>query len=107
MIVQADTEHAQDMSLAKEVAETLNSHYPGHLWAVTVRGGVVVVKDLYISSLYGVVIHVDNITDAGVRSRRVVRAGGELLERANLQRGKFTEKAIKVEGINNYNPVRR
>lgn len=107
MIVQADTEHAQDISLAKEIAETLNAHYPGHLWAVTVRGGAVVIKDLYISSLYGVVLHTSNMQDAGVRSRKVIGAGGELLERANLRRGEYTEKATKVEGINNYNPVRR
>ncbi len=100
MIVQADTQEAQDMTLAKDAAETLHAHYPGHLWAVSIMGGAMVIKNLYLSSLYGMVIHIKNITDAAIRKKRVVRAGGEFLERANLRRGKYNGEDIKtVEGV--------
>jgi hypothetical protein len=100
VIVQADTQEAQDMTLAKDAAETLHAHYPGHLWAVTVQGGCMVIKNLFLSSLYGMVLHVKNITDAAIRKKRVIRAGGELLERANLKRGSYTGEEVKsVEGV--------
>ena len=108
MIVQAETEHMQDMGLAKDIGEMLHAAYPGHLWAITVQGGVAVIKDLYISSQWGMVIHYDNlVADAGVRKKKVIAAGGELLERANIARGarKDGERVRHVDGIEKYNPV--
>lgn len=100
MIYQADTQEAQDMTLAKEAAETLHEHYPGHLWAVNIAGGLMVIKNLYLSSLYGMVLHIRNITDAAIRKKKIIRAGGEFLERANLRRGKYNGEDIKtVEGV--------
>lgn len=100
MIVQAETAELADMTLAKEVAETLHAHYPGHMWAVTIKDGALVIKNLLLSSLWGMVLHMKNIADAGVRKKRVIRAGGEFLERANLQRGAYREQEIgTVEGI--------
>lgn len=100
MIYQAETKEVSDMTMAKEVAETLHAHYPGHLWAVTIRDGALVIKNLYLSSLWGMVLHIANITDAAVRRKRVIRAGGEFLERANLRRGKYDGQDVKnVEGI--------
>ena len=108
MIVQAETEHMQDMTLAKDIGEILHAAYPGHLWAVTVQGGVAVIKDLFISSQWGMVLHYKNIVgDAAVRKKKVIMSGGELLERANIKRGARQEgdRALKVEGIAKYNPV--
>lgn len=107
MIAQADTEFTLDMGMAKDIAETLHATYPGHLWAVTVRSGVAVIKDLFVSSLYGYVLKMDAIQgDAGVRTKEVKRAGGEILERARLARGERTDaKVTEVDGIANYNPI--
>lgn len=108
MIVRADTEHVQDMGLAKDIGETLHAAYPGHLWAITVQSGVAVIKDLYISSQWGMVLHYENlVADAGARRKKVIAAGGELLERANIARGarKDGERVRKVDGIEKYNPV--
>lgn len=108
MIVRADTEHVQDLGLAKDIGETLHAAYPGHMWAITVQGGVAIIKDLYISSQWGMVLHYSNlVADAGVRRKKVVAAGGELLERASIARGarKHGEKVRKVDGIEKYNPV--
>lgn len=108
MLVQAETEDAVDMTMAKDIAETLYGHYPGHLWGVYVKSGVAVIKALNISSLYGYVLHYGKIAnDAGHRARRVIMAGGEILERANMRRGmrKEGEKAIAVDGIADYKPI--
>jgi hypothetical protein len=96
-----ESEEVQDLSLAKDIAETLHSSYPGHLWAVNVTGGVVQIKNLYISDKYGMVIHYNNIKgDAGHRKKRVINAAGEFLERAYMKRGAYTGEAVKkVDGI--------
>jgi len=96
-----DVDHGQDLILAKDIAETLNEHYPGHLWAVNVNSGVAIIKNLYISSAWGFVLHYNNIKgDAGYRKKRVIQAGGELLERANMKRGKYEGFEVKkVDGI--------
>jgi hypothetical protein len=108
MIVTADTEHVREMGLAKEVGEWLHQSYPGHLWAVSVRGGVIVVKALNISSIYGFVLKQNDVMhDAGYRKKEVMRAGGELLERAGLKRGEYGfEKVKKLDGFDKYQPAR-
>lgn len=108
MIVQAETAETLDMGMAKEIAETLHAHYPGHLWAVNVKSGVAIIKDLCVSSLYGYVLkYADIVSDAGTRKKSVINAGGEILERAGLNRGQRTEQSvIAVDGIKNYNPLR-
>jgi len=108
MLAIADTEHMQDMNMAKDIAETLFEKYPGYLWGVTVQGGVAVIKCLNVSSNYGFVLKYAAIKDdAGVRKKEVLRAGGEILERAGLKRGEriLGSKAQTVDGIKNYNPV--
>jgi hypothetical protein len=105
MIVQAYTEEDKDMGLAKDIAEALTKHYPGHLWAVSVKSGVAVIKALNISSLWGYVLHLNDIVhDAGSRHKDVMRAGGEILERAKLKRGQYSEGSTvqTVDGIDNY-----
>ena len=107
MIVTADTEMTADMGMAKEIAEHLHSHYAGHLWAVTVRGGVAIIKALNISSLWGYVLKLADIQhDAGARMKAVMRAGGEILERARMARGERTDERARVlEGVANYTPI--
>ena len=104
MIATADVDTLAEMAVAKQVAEDLHSAYPGHMWAVTVRGGAVVIKDLFVSSLYGYVLKMDAIKhDAKVMKQEVIRAGGEILERARLERGTRTDQAVtQVDGIANY-----
>ena len=96
-----DVDQLPDLLMAKDIAETLNEHYPGHKWAVNVNSGVVIIKNFYISSQWGMVIHYKNIKgDAGYRKRRVIQAAGELLERANMKRGKYEGFEVKkVDGI--------
>lgn len=80
--------HAADVSLAKNIADVLERHYPGHLWCVNVdsRQGGVMVKNLALSDQWGFVLHIDALDPM---LKKVVRAGGELLERWNIRRGKY------------------
>lgn len=73
---------------AKNIAEYLHKHYPGHLWAVMVEKGIITIKNLALSGQWGFILHQDKIDNDG---RDIVRAAGELLERYNLHRGKLKE----------------
>jgi hypothetical protein len=87
------------MDDAKAVGETLNEHYPNHLWAVSWQGGVLVVKDLSISSFYGMVLKPQDSYSSSSFKREVIRAGGELLERAKMLRGSWDgQMAQSLEG---------
>lgn len=81
---------ASGVILAKNVAEVLHKTYPGHLWAVTVDedGGVLVVKNLYLSGDWGYVRHLNKLPNGGEALKKlIIRDAGELLERYNLSRG--------------------
>jgi len=85
-----EIEHdAQDIGTAKEIADTLHMHYPGHLWAVTVdsRQGIIIVKDLSLSGNMGFMLHTKTIYSASQLAHRAMQAGGELLERYRVKRG--------------------
>ena len=87
----------QDVVLAKRAADLLNKHYPGHLWAVNVNseGGVMLIRNLWISAAYCMVLHLKNVyQDPTLKS--VVRMGGEFLERAHMERGKFNGQVAEI-----------
>ena len=107
MIVNAEFQTVLDMDVAKKVAEHLNKHYPGHLWAVTVRDGACVIKNLRVSSQYGYVLYTSTI-DADPNLKCVMKAGGEILERAAMARKRHEEgdQAQRVDGMKQkYQPI--
>lgn len=88
VVEKADPTELLDMEKAKEVGDKLSEKYPGHLWAVSVQGGVLVVKNLAISSFYGFVIkHADSYSASDL-AKQAMLAGGELLERAGMSRNR-------------------
>jgi hypothetical protein len=87
-IEKAGANELLDMEKAKEVGDTLAKHYPGHLWAVAVQGGVLAVKNLAISSFYGFIIKHHDSFSASDLAKKAVVAGGEMLERAGIDRTK-------------------
>lgn len=89
-----------EFKLAKECADLLQSHYPGHLWAVFINteGGIAVIKNLIVSELYGYVIHLTNLLHDPKRLS-VIKAGGEILERASLPRKWNGDLPKFVEGL--------
>lgn len=94
------SELLDEFKLAKECADLLQNHYPGHLWAVNINteGGIAIVKNLAVSSLYGYVIHLKNLLDDPKR-KRIIMAGGEILERARLAQRSKGDSARYVEGM--------
>lgn len=82
---------ANDMVMAKEMADALHTAYPGHLWAVTCDGksGMADVRNLFLSGQWGFRLKLHAIYSGSEFKREVIRAGGELLERFKLSRRGF------------------
>lgn len=82
---------ANDFVMARNMAEALHRAYPGQLWAVTCEGahGIATVRNLLLSGQWGYVLKLPAIYSASSFEADVVRAGGEILERFRLARGRF------------------
>jgi hypothetical protein len=99
-LVGIDVEHETDAGMAKDAVRTLVDHYPGHDWHVLIKGGVIHVKAMNIHPQWGMCLHYSQVKgDANDRSKSLVRAAGEFLERAHLKRGARVEETRAVEGI--------
>lgn len=84
---------ALDMALAKDYADALNTAYPGHLWAINVQGaqGIATIHNLMLSGKYGFLLHLNKRYSASEARKAVVMAGGEILERFKVSRGRMDE----------------
>lgn len=95
----------EEIRLAQFSADILNKHYPGNLWAVSVntdaQNAILTIKALNISHAYGYLIHLKNATMYANTKALVIKAGGEILERAGFKRGVDNNLATPkyVEGI--------
>ena len=92
---------ANDEILAKRAADLLNNHYPGYLWAVNVNatptGGCMFIKNFSVSYRYGYTLHIEKLD---TKLKKVVSAGGEILERARLNRGRWLQEELKyIDGV--------
>jgi hypothetical protein len=79
-----------DVMLAKRMTDVLMKHYPEHPWAVYVDGehGIAHIKNLGLSGNLGFVLHLNFMEpDPNSLDRKVMRAGGEILERFGIKRG--------------------
>jgi hypothetical protein len=84
---------AHDHAVAKEMADALLAHYPGHLWAVSADSstGMCDIRNLLLSGEWGYRLKLPKIYSASAFRADVIRAGGEILERFRLARGRFVE----------------
>jgi hypothetical protein len=91
-----------EIATAKQIAETLHQHYPGHAWAVNVdeHNGIATIKNMMLSGHYGFVLHLPDVCSATQLARQAVMAGGELLERYRQRRGAINVPAILAEPVN-------
>ncbi|WP_020409814.1 hypothetical protein [Hahella ganghwensis] len=82
-----------NMDTAKSIAETLEKHYPGYLWAVNADTGnnIATIQSLRLSGTWGFYLHLDKIDPT---QRKVVQSGGELLERYRVRRGQMDEAQL-------------
>lgn len=86
--------NACDEVMAKNIADALHKHYPGHLWAVRIEDTVVHVFNLALSGRWGVLLHKTKIDP---EMKTVMRAGGEILERYRLRRGRM--RVDDIDGL--------
>lgn len=84
-------QEAQDISTAKVIAEALHAHYPGHMWAVNVRGdqGVATIHNLMLSGTHGYRMHTDRNYSVSDLVATAKRGAGEILERFGVARGRI------------------
>lgn len=78
-----------DEWVAAQVMTTLKTHYPGHFWRVvhSCAQGVCLIS---IPILMGINRYMCvNLKTHAIDSHRVIMAGGEILERYGLLRGRF------------------
>ena len=81
--------------MAKRISQYLVEAYPGHPWHVAITGGLLVIKHMNISANMGACLHYRRVLgDESTLRKGVVFAGGELLERAGLSRGRAIEGDI-------------
>lgn len=85
-----------DIATAKIVAEALNQHYPGHLWAINVQGeqGVLTIHNLMLSGQWGYRLHMDKRYSVSELIHACKLAAGEILERYNQRRGRIDHDAM-------------
>lgn len=85
-----------DILTARTMAEALHAAYPGHFWAVSCDGqkGFADVRNLALSGDWGFRIRLQGIYSASQFKKDVLKAGGEILERFHLSRGKLDDNQL-------------
>lgn len=96
-----------DQMLAVEISKILSDHYPGYQWLVGVLSdnGVIQIKNMEVSGTWGYQIGgagrtFQSMTHDEIKHQAIV-AGGEILERAGLRRGRIDQNTLVewVDGI--------
>jgi hypothetical protein len=84
-------QRALDHNMAKTLAERLHATYPNQLWGVNVEGrtGLITIRNLLLAGNWGYVMKLGAIYSMSALEADAVRAGGEILERFRMARGKF------------------
>lgn len=79
--------HIKEMRWAEKIAECLETHYPGYLWAVNVdiRGGMATIQSLRLSGEWGCYVKMDTIVNDPFLTK-IKQYGGEILERYRVTR---------------------
>jgi hypothetical protein len=108
--VMTESKDPANLPMCKEIAEYLVGAYPGHPWFVRIDGGMLMIKNMNISSTWAMLRPFAAIAhDAKRRKHDVVMAAGEFLECAAMARGRATgETAKNLEGrkdANNFTPI--
>lgn len=105
LVLQADgygSTRLKDLAEGKKVLDVLEKYYPGHDWFVNCchQAGTASVQLMYEGSdrttriwKYGYVLHLNKL-DASTLEGKVMKAGGEVLERYNMARSAVTENSI-------------
>lgn len=96
LVTDAPQVNARELVLAKQMADTLHKHYPGHLWAVSVSEaqGMADIRNLMLSGNWGFRLKLADHYTASDWDKQVRTAGGELLERYRIARARADNEAL-------------
>ena len=86
LLVESPDVAIQEYFLMKNAAELLHRKYPGHLWACEVSGGYLNIKDLLLAGNWGYRMRITDHYSSSSWDKKVVMAGGEILERYRVAR---------------------
>lgn len=87
---------AAEYGLLNRTIATLLRHYPGYIWDVHITGGVMQILNKSLSGRWGVILKLNTVQD-DPNLKAVMTAGGEILERYNLERRKMNpDKLIEL-----------
>lgn len=83
-----------DIKVCNDVNDILTRYYPGHFWMVGCnhKAGTVHIELPYQTRIqtrfpYGYLLHITSLSNPDVMKKKVMIAGGEMLERYGLPRG--------------------
>lgn len=100
ILEQYGQQQSKDILLCHQVSEVLNKHYEGHPWLVGANhdAGTINVQLTYLDKLgrmfkHGFLLHISKIQSIGDLEKKVMRSGGELLERWKLSRTRATNES--------------
>jgi hypothetical protein len=89
----------KDLDVGKKVLDVLEANYAGHAWFVNAmtESGYVTIQLMYPGAdeklriwKFGILLHCNKLGTYQDMQKKVINAGGEILERYNMARGKFT-----------------
>jgi len=89
----------QDLDLGKKVLSILEKFYSGHAWFVNsmTESGYITIQLMYTGAdsklrvwKFGVLLHTNKLGTDLEMEKKIKNAGGEILERYRMARGKFT-----------------
>ena len=87
---------ALDFNLSKDMAEALNTAYPGYSWGIRCEGeqGIATIFCLNVSGERGYVIPLKSFYSASMFKTLVIAAAGLILELYGLRRGSANESEL-------------
>lgn len=96
LVTDAPQVSAYELTLAKQMADTLHKAYPDHLWAVSVSAaqGMADIRNLALSGSWGFRLRLVEHYTASDWDRQVRLAGGELLERYRVRRARADMESL-------------
>lgn len=97
---------AAEATISERVANTLHQAYPGHAWAAKadIWAGTVAIYNFHLSGKWGFLMKLSDLV-GDVNMKKVIAAGGELLERYRMSRGRFNQdqyESLETDAVGNF-----
>jgi hypothetical protein len=99
-------QNAMDTKMLVDSVTILQQHYPHHFWHAMMYADKtsIAIRALNVSDQIGYILHTYRV-QGDPELKCVIRAGGEILERAGLERGKCIEDSTGFDTTNSANQL--